>query len=133
MFKNNVSQASLEKHLGLTLDNKLTFDEHLTIVSNKIRKTIGLLRKLQNILPRPARLTIHKCFIRPHLEYGDIIYDQAYNLSFYQKLESSQYNAALALTGEIRDSSRGKLYQEQGNCAAFIKFKINKLLVTWPN
>ena len=130
MFKKNVSQASLEKHLGLTLDNKLTFDEHLTIVSNKIRKTIGLLRKLQNILPRPARLTIHKCFIRPHLEYGDIIYDQAYNLSFYQKLESSQYNAALALTGEIRDSSRGKLYQEQGNCAAFIKFKINKLLVT---
>ena len=130
MFKKNVSQASLEKHLGLTLDNKLTFDEHLTIVSNKIRKTIGLLRKLQNILPRPARLTIHKCFIRPHLEYGDIIYDQAYNLSFYQKLESSQYNAALALNGEIRDSSRGRLYQEQGNCAAFIKFKINKLLVT---
>ena len=130
MFKKNVSQASLEKHLGLTLDNKLTFDEHLTIVSNKIRKTIGLLRKLQNILPRPARLTIHKCFIRPHLEYGDIIYDQAYNLSSYQKLESSQYNAALALTGEIRDSSRGRLYQEQGNCAAFIKFKINKLLVT---
>ena len=133
MFKNNVSQASLEKHLGLTLDNKLAFDEHLTIVSNKIRKTIGLLRKLQNILPRPARLTIHKCFIRPHLEYGDIIYDQAYNLSFYQKLESSQYSAALALTGEIRDSSRGRLYQEQGNYAAFIKFKIKKLLVTWPN
>ena len=133
MFKNNISQASLEKHLGLTLDNKLTFDQHLTIVSNKISKTIGLLRKLQNILPRPAHLTIHKCFIRPHLEYGDIIYDHAYNLSFYQKLESIQYNAALALTGEIRDSSRGRLYQEQGNYAAFIKFKINKLLVTWPN
>ena len=47
-FKNNVSQASSQKRLGLTLDNRLPFDEHLTNVSNKISKTIGLLRKLQN-------------------------------------------------------------------------------------
>ena len=66
-FNNNVSQASSQKHLGLTLDNRLTFDEHLTNVSNKISKTIGLLRKLQNILPRPALLIIYKCFIRPLL------------------------------------------------------------------
>ena len=96
------------------MDNILTFDEHLTNVSNKISKTLGLLRKLQNILPRPALLTITKCFVRPHLDYGDIIYDQAYNLSFHQKLESIQYNDALALTGAIRGSSREKLYQELG-------------------
>ena len=111
---NNASQASSQKHLGLTLDNRLTFDEHLANESNKISKIIGLLRKSPNILPRPALLTIYKCFIRPHLDYGDIIYDQAYNLSFHQKLESIQYNASLALTGAIRGSSREKLYQELG-------------------
>ena len=131
----------MQKHLRLTLDNRLTLDEHLTNVSDKICKTIGLLRKLQNILPRPALLTIYKCFIRPHLDYGDIIYDQTYNLSFHQKLESIQYNAALALTGAISGSSREKLYQELGlqslrlrrwhrNLCFFIKFIINKLLVT---
>ena len=62
----------------------------------------------------PALLTIYKSFIRPHLDYSDIIYDQAYNLSFHQKLESIQYNTALALTGAIRGSSREKLYQELG-------------------
>ena len=46
---NNASQASSQKHLGLRLDNRLTFDEHLTNVSNKIIKTIGLLRKLQSL------------------------------------------------------------------------------------
>ena len=51
---------------------------------------------------------------RPHLDYGVIIYGQAYSLSFHQKLESIQYNAALALTGAIRGSSREKLYQELG-------------------
>ena len=54
----------------------------------------------------------------PHLDYVDITYDQAYNLSFHEKLpsklESIQYNAALALTGAIRGSSKEKLYQEIG-------------------
>ena len=44
----------------------------------KLNKTIGLLRKLHNTLPRLPILTIYKSFIRPHLDYGDIIYAQAY-------------------------------------------------------
>ena len=35
-----------------------------------------------------------------------LIYDQYYNSSFHQKLESMQYNAAPAITGAIRGSSR---------------------------
>ena len=63
------------------------FDKHLRNVSNEISKTIGLLQKLQDILTRPALLTLYNCFIRPHLDYGDIIYDQSYKLSFHQKTE----------------------------------------------
>ena len=111
-FNNNVSQASSQKHLGLTLDNRLTFDEHLTNESNKISKTIRLLRKLQNNLPRLALLTIYKCFIRPHLDYGDIIYDQGYNLPFHQSIDAVQ--CCFSLKGAIRGSSREKLYQELG-------------------
>ena len=81
---------------------------------NKVNKTIGLLRKLQNILPREPLLTIYKLFVRPHLDYVYIIYDQHYNNSFHQKLESIQYNAALAITGAIRDCSREKFYQKLG-------------------
>ena len=57
---------------------------------------------------------LYKYFIRLHVDYGDIIYDQAYNLSFHQKLESIQYNAALALTLAIKGSPRENLYQELG-------------------
>ena len=48
---------------------------------------IEFLRKLHNILPRSALRTIYKDFVRPHLDYGNIIYDQAYNATFHQKLE----------------------------------------------
>ena len=48
------------------------------------------------------------------MDYGDIIYDEAYNAAFHQKLESIQYSACLAITGAIRGTSREKLYQELG-------------------
>ena len=50
---------------------------------------------------RNYKLKIYKSFVRPDLDYGDVIYDQYYNNSFQQKLESIQYNAALAITGAI--------------------------------
>ena len=78
----------------------------------KVSKTIELLRRLQKTLPRPPLLTIYKSFISPHLDYGDIIYDQACNVSFHQKIESIQYNAALAITGAMRGTYREKLYHE---------------------
>ena len=72
---NNVSQVNSYKHLGVILDVKLTLEEHLKIVFNKTNKTIGLLRKLSNLLPRQALVTIYKAFVRPHLDYGDVLYD----------------------------------------------------------
>ena len=59
-------------------------------------------------------LYIYKAFIRPHLDYADVIYDQPHNESFCNRIESVQYNAALAITGAIRGSSRDRVYQELG-------------------
>ena len=92
----------------------LTFDEHLISVQSKTNKTIGLLRKLQNTIPRQALVTIYKAFVRPHLDYGHILYDQAHNASFHQKLEKMQYNACIAITGAIRGTLKEKIYQELG-------------------
>ena len=90
------------------------FDEHAKMVSLKINKTLGLLRKLHNLLPRSTLITIYKAFVRPHLDYGDILYDQAYNMSFHQKLESIQHSAYLSITDAIRGTSKEKLYQDVG-------------------
>ena len=68
------------------------------------------MRKLSNLLPRQALVTIYKAFIRPHLDYSDVLYDQAFNTFFHAKMESTQYNACLAITGAIRGTSREKIY-----------------------
>ena len=85
----SVQQVPSQKHLGMYLDTKLNFQEHLNTVLSKVNKTIRLLRKLQAFLPRQSLVTVCKAFIRPHLGYGDIIYDQTYNDPFYQNIESN--------------------------------------------
>ena len=50
--QNLVKSSSTHKHLGMVLDTRLDFNLHLENVQNKVNKTIGLLGKLQNTLPR---------------------------------------------------------------------------------
>ena len=114
MFNKNIVSQTSKKHLDVILDSKLIFDDHLKMVSfKKKKKTWGPLRKLQNLLPEPALSTIYKAFARPHLEYGHILDYQLYK-PFHEKLESVHYNACLAITGSMRCTSMGKLYQELG-------------------
>ena len=67
---------------------------------------IGLIRQLSVNLPRNALFTIYKSFIRPHLDYGDILYDKPNNANFPNKMEKVQHKAYLAITGEIPGTSR---------------------------
>ena len=55
------------------------------------------------------KINFFKVFVRPHLDYGYILYDQAYNISFEEKLESTQYDVYLAITGTMRGTSKEKI------------------------
>ena len=54
-FNENASpQTTLQKHLAIFLDSKLIFGEHLKTIFQKTNKTIGLLRKIQTLLPQSS-------------------------------------------------------------------------------
>ena len=110
----DVQIADSHKHLGLILDSKLNFNEHIESKITKCNKIIGLMKKLSLILSRKSLLTIYKSFVRPNLDYADIIYDKPLNESLKRKIEMVQYNAALIITGAFKGTSRDKIYQELG-------------------
>ena len=110
----SITQTTVQKHIGLDLDEKLNYNTHIKEKLSKVYKDIGLFRNLPNKLPRQVLVTIYKVFIRPHLGYGDIVYDKPNNERFINKIEKAQYDAALAITGVIRGTSWEKLYAELG-------------------
>ena len=94
---------------------KLNFKQHIDSAISKINKSIAVTKKLIHSLPcSKSLITIYKAFLRPLIDYGDIIYDQPQYESFCEKLESLHYKVALAITGAIQRSSREKIYQELG-------------------
>ena len=73
---------------------------------------MSLLRKFQQVLPRPYLITVYKAFIKPHLDFENVVFDQAFDNSFHKRLEYIQHDAALAITGVIGGTSKEKLYQK---------------------
>ena len=123
---NNSTVKLVDEHkqLGIILDKKLSFTSHIYSKLSIARKGIGTILRLRKYLPRNILEQIFKTIVRPHLEYGDIIFHQpptTKDFSFdthlkplMQKLESLQYNAALAITGAWRGTSTDKIYEELG-------------------
>ena len=70
-----VNSTTTHKHLGIILHSKLNYKNHLQSVFSRVSKTICLLKKFQPTLPRKSLVTIYKSFIRPRLDYGDVVYN----------------------------------------------------------
>ena len=88
------------------------------------KKNIGIIKHLSNFLPLMALDQMYKALVRSHLDYCDIIYHRPSHHnqaplgvtlnSLMEKVERIPYQAALAITGAWRGSSRSKLYEELG-------------------
>ena len=120
-----VKQSSETKHLGLSLDFRLDFKKHLAEKLGKANQGLGVMKQLCKWTPRRSLEEIFKLYTRPHLDYGDIIYDiadlnktsiftsAASNLRM-EKIEIIQYQAARIVTGAWQGTSREKLYDDLG-------------------
>ena len=117
-----MAKVNEHKHLGIILDTRRSFSAHVKSIISKTRKGIGMLKHLSNNLRRKTLDQLYKLYVRPHLDYRDIIYhipakicDVSHNITLpklMDKLESLQYSAALAITGTWRGTSLDKFYVE---------------------
>ena len=119
-----VIRVNEHKHLGLILDSKLSFSQHVNEKIKIARKSLGVIKYLSSYLPIKTLELIYKLYIRPHFDYCDVIYHipnihdmytSANSLhTLMESIERIQYHAALAITGTWQGSSRTKLYEELG-------------------
>jgi len=113
MDNNIISSVTEHKHLGLTISDDGTWGKHIDMISKKAYTRVNILRKFKFILDRKTLEKIYMSFIRPLLEYGDVIWDNK-SVSLINKLESIQTEAARIVTGGTRLVSINKLYTETG-------------------
>ena len=124
---NNIPVKTLPKtnHLGMILDEKLSFNSHLTEKMAKANSGLGLMKHLKKWVSHKTLEVIYKMYVRPHLDYGDMVYDvgeaekngifpTGISSTLLKKVESIQYEAARIVTGAWKGTSRDKLYKNLG-------------------
>ena len=84
MQNHQISEVNSHKHFGLYFSNDCTWHQHIRYITDKAWIRINILRKLKFILDRKSLKTIYTAFIRPLIEYGDVIWD---NCTLYEKQE----------------------------------------------
>ena len=108
-----VAREDFTKHLGLYVDSKLNFAKHISEAVRKATKGLSLLKFLSKYVSRKTLDLSYKLYVRPHLDYGDVIYHNQRE-DLMKLIEQVQYKAALIVTVCWQGSSREKLYDELG-------------------
>ena len=108
-----LTEIQHHKHLGVTLTNNLTWSEHITNLSRGVGKCLDAMKKLKHSLDRQSLDTVYITFIRPKLEYANIIF---HDCTDYDRdiLENLQLDAARIVTGAKRGTSHELIYRECG-------------------
>ena len=113
MNQQDIITVESHKHLGLTFTNDLSWHEHLNNIKTKACHRINVMRKLKFQLSRKSLWIIYFLFIRPLLEYADVVWD---NCTQYEanELEKIQHEAARIVSGATKLVSIEKLLKEVG-------------------
>ena len=100
-----ICECKSQKYLGLIVDNKLTFYEHIEYIKKKVSKRIGALYRSKSLLPLKFRKMFANALMLPQFDYLDIIWSKTsqYKLKeldiLYKKV------AKIALNVDVRESS----------------------------
>ena len=78
MGENEINQVTEEKDLGILIDDKLKFQQHINQQTKKANQRLGMIKRSFSYMDKEMLLTLFKGIVRPHLEYGSIAWSVIY-------------------------------------------------------
>ena len=99
------------KHLGITFNKKLSWSPHIDSIAKGASHCIDAMRKLKYTMDRKTLDTIYLTFVRPKLEYANIVWNDCTKQDA-DLLENLQLSAARIVTGARKGTSHIKIYNE---------------------
>ena len=104
------------KYLGVTVQQNMSWTEHVDKVCTKINQRLGILRRIKHLLPIHARVTLYNSLICPLFDYADFVWGDKNNSSLMSHLQTLQNKAAkLILDVPVYSSATHALSQLSWN------------------
>ena len=93
------------KFLGVIIDNKLKWTEHIQNILIKINRNIGLMWKLRNSLNKKSKILLYYTLIYCHLHYGNIVWGGAAKSHLDPIVKSQKKIIRIMSSASYRDHS----------------------------
>ena len=91
-------------YLGITNNTTLSWQPHINKVQNKVRKTLGLIKRTLHAAPSEVRETTHDVLVRPTFDCATCAWSH-HTKTDILKVEQVQPSAAHLVTGDYRRTS----------------------------
>ena len=99
------------KYLGVTLDQTLNYNNHISNTAKVIQHKLALLGKVKKYLNNEVALQIYKSMILPFFDYADVVYVKA-NATKLEKLQGLQNKCLEICLGHDRLFSTNRAHKE---------------------
>ena len=106
----NIERVSSFCYLGVTLDEHLSWNEHVEIICHKVSKRLGLLSCIRPYLTQKAAECVYNCLIQPILNYTDTVWG-GLSIGCGKNLQRLQNRAARLVQGR---STTDEAFQKLG-------------------
>ena len=93
-----ITQCRHVKFLGVFIDDKLKWNEHITTITQRISRGFYAINKVKQILPKKHLISLYYTLVFPHLTYGITLWGAAHD-THINKLIITQKKLIRAMTG----------------------------------
>ena len=114
----NIQRTNCAKFLGLYIDEKLKWDEHINITKKKISKSFFAINKVKYILPKKQLSTLYYSLVYPYLTYGIILWGATCHVHL-SKLSIMQKKSIRIITGSHYRAHTSPIFK----CLRFLKLE----------
>lgn len=108
-----ICECKSQKYLGLIVDNRLNFYEHVDYIKRKIAKRIGAMYRSKNLLPLKFRKMFANALMLPHFDHLDIIWSRTFKNKLKELDTIYKKVAKIALDVKVTESSI-EVYKNMG-------------------
>ena len=70
-----IKQAFKSRVLGVDIDNKLKWINHIDIVAERVSSGIGAIRRIRDFIDRDTLISVYNALIRLHFDYCSEVWD----------------------------------------------------------
>ena len=88
-----IKRVRKAKYLGIIMDEKLTWEDHIDYISLKIKRNIGIMRRERGDIPKTSLILLYKTLVEPYLGYCNTTWGTC-SSSLLDKLQALQNRAA---------------------------------------